>query len=146
MPERVVKTWREGFFQEVECPEVSKTLKESALTQALADWTSALTAVVVSTCMRFGWQASAKAHKLELLPVQRSEYLGLDVVAFPDTSKRWLFPVEIMELENQLLDDAIAYSLSKLICGAQHGCASFSATDERPRKPAAFCDIWGRKL
>lgn len=111
-----VKAWREGFFNEVQKREVASKLKDSALAEQLTAWTSALTASVVATCTTLGWRASAKAHKLELLPVQRSEYLSLDVVAFPDATKRWRFPVAIMELENQLRDDSIGYSLWKLIC------------------------------
>jgi hypothetical protein len=116
MPPPSVKAWREAFFKEVQNHETTARLKESALGEKLADWTSALTSAVVSTCRQLGWQASAKAHKLELLPVQRSEYLGLDVVAFSDATKRWRFPVGIMELENQLFDDAIGYSLWKVLC------------------------------
>ena len=116
MPHSVVKKWREAFFKEVQNHAMSVKLKESALAEARAEWTTALTAAVVSTCYQLGWKASAKAHKLDLLPIQRSEYLGLDVVAFPDASKRWCFPVAVMELENQMADDPIAYSLWKVIC------------------------------
>jgi hypothetical protein len=37
-------------------------------------------------------------------------------MAFPDAAKRWRFPVAVMELENRLLNDHIAYSLWKVIC------------------------------
>lgn len=112
----LVGSWREAFFKQVQNHEMAAKLKQAALEERLADWTSALTSAVVLTCRHLAWQASAKAHKLELLPVHRSEYLALDVVAFPDAKKRWRLPVGIMELENQLFDDAIGYSLWKVIC------------------------------
>ena len=59
--------------------------------------------------------ASAKGHKLELLPIQRSEYLALDVMAFAEGEKRWRFPVAVMELENSTREDQIAYSLWKVL-------------------------------
>lgn len=99
MSSAVVNTWRQAFFREIENLETATKLRESALTERLTDWTALLTSAVVSTCVRLGWRASAKAHKLELLPVQRSEYLGLDVVAFSDEEKRWRFPVAVFELE-----------------------------------------------
>jgi len=116
MPDSIVKQWREAFFKEVQDHAMAAKLKESALAEALGEWTTALTAAVVSTCYQLGWKASAKAHKLELLPVQRSEYLSLDVVAFPDAAKRWRFPVAVLELENQMADNPIAYSLWKVLC------------------------------
>jgi hypothetical protein len=111
----IAKQWREAFFKELQDDELAVKLKESALAENLGPWTTSLTAVVVMTCKQMGWPASAKAHKLDLLPVQRSEYLGLDVVAFPSAEKRWCFPVAIMELENLLHDDAIGYSLWKVM-------------------------------
>jgi hypothetical protein len=59
--------------------------------------------------------ASAKGHKLELLPIHRSEYLALDVMAFAGGEKRWRFPVAVMELENSAREDQIAYSLWKVL-------------------------------
>src|SRR5437899_12532040 len=50
-----------------------------------------------------------------LLPIHRSEYLALDVVAFAEGEKRWRFPSAIMELENSPTEDQIAYSLWKVI-------------------------------
>ena len=116
MPTPLIKSWRNAFFNEVQDHDVARKLKESALTERLTDWTSALTDAVVASCKQVGWRASARAHKLELLPIHLSEYLSLDVVAFADAAKRWRFPVAIMELENQLRDEAIGYSLWKLLC------------------------------
>jgi hypothetical protein len=63
-----------------------------------------------------GWRASAKQHLLELLPIARCEYLALDVMAFAEDDRRWLFPTAVMELENSSRQDQIAYSLWKVLC------------------------------
>tara|TARA_R110002049_G_scaffold31806_1_gene107004 strand:- start:654 stop:1034 length:381 start_codon:yes stop_codon:yes gene_type:complete len=47
--------------------------------------------------------------------VSRSEYLGLDVVAFRAEGRKWRFPALIAELENQRDFDFIAYSLWKVL-------------------------------
>ena len=75
-----------------------------------------LTSVVVAACETMGWQASAKWHPLDLLPMPRSEYLAMDVMAFPAGVRRWPFPVAVFELENSHEDDRIAYSLWKVLC------------------------------
>lgn len=86
----------------------------------LKRWTQLLTGAVVETCQNLGWSASAIGHKLALLPVAQSEYLALDVMAFGDSEKRWRFPSAILELENSLKDDRIAYSLWKVLCVQAH--------------------------
>lgn len=63
-----------------------------------------------------GWQASAKWHELDLLPMRGSEYLALDIMAFAGGDRRWRFPVAAIELENSRSDDRIAYSLWKVLC------------------------------
>jgi hypothetical protein len=93
----------------------AEPLREAALAGRLTPWTSELTSAAVNACVRLGWQASAKGHDAELLPVRRGEYLGLDVVAFAPGERRWKFPLAIMELENQTREDYIAYSLWKLL-------------------------------
>lgn len=79
-------------------------------------WTTASTAVVVEACQAMGWTATAKGHRLDLLPVPRSEYLSLDAVAFAGGAGRWRFPAAVMELENSSQEDRIAYSLWKVLC------------------------------
>jgi hypothetical protein len=108
--------WRTTFLQTVQRHENASPLKDAALEDRLGDWTRALTAVVVATCQAMGWQASARGHQLEMLPVSRGEYLGLDVVAFTAGEKRWRLPVAALELENSRDDDRIAYSLWKVLC------------------------------
>lgn len=97
--------------------ESSAPLREAALNGQLGSWTTALTAVVCGSCNAMGWESSAKGHVASLLPVARSEYLGLDVVAFErEGERRWRFPIAVFELENSREDDFVAYSLWKVLC------------------------------
>ena len=107
--------FRGAFYDSLRVTERAAPLKEAALAGRLGAWTQALTAVAVETGRKMGWKVSAKSHKLDLLPVQRSEYLGLDVIAFADGEKRWRFPAAVMELENSADVDQIAYSLWKVL-------------------------------
>ena len=75
-----------------------------------------MTKCVVASCQELGLRGAARAHTLELLPVCRSEYLALDVMAFAPGKKRWLFPSVVIELENSAREDFIAYSLWKVLC------------------------------
>ena len=108
--------WRAAFLQTVQQHDRAQPLKEAALEGRLGAWTKELTAVAVSTCQSLGWQASAKGHRLELLPVTGSEYLGIDVMAFAPGKTRWRFPAAVIELENSQSDDRVAYSLWKVLC------------------------------
>ena len=109
--------WYSRFIETVKMHEASATLREAAIQTQLARWTKALTSVVCATCGAVGWEASAKGHVATLLPVPRSEYLALDVVAFESAgASRWRFPVAVFELENSTHDDFVAYSLWKVLC------------------------------
>jgi hypothetical protein len=108
--------WQAAFWQAVQRHENAARLRDAALAGRLGDWTQALTGVVVVACGAVGWQASAKWHPLDRLPMPRSEYLGLDVMAFPAGAQRWPFPLAVFELENSREDDRIAYSLWKVLC------------------------------
>jgi len=116
MTQSMDEQWRVAFLQTVQRYENAALLREAASQGRLAAWTKELTAVVVATCKAMGWQASAKGHHLELLPVAGCEYLGLDVMAFPEQTNRWRFPVAAIELENSKNDDRVAYSLWKVMC------------------------------
>jgi len=116
MTDSLARRWQDCFGAAVRCAEHAEPLEQAAARERLADWTKALTRVVVETCQSCGWQATARGHKLELLPVAQSEYLSLDVVAFGPGVKRWQFPAAIFELENSGDEDRIAYSLWKLLC------------------------------
>lgn len=115
MADALPTRFRDAFFKVVQQDELAAELKQTATAANLAGWTRALTDAAVRTCHAVGWTASAKGHKLELLPIHRSEYLVLDVTAFADGEKRWRFPVAVMELENSAREDQIAYSLWKVL-------------------------------
>jgi len=115
MVESLVTRFRETFFAVVQADELAGELKQAASAANLGAWTRALTKAAIRTCSGLGLMASAKGHKLELLPIPRSEYLALDVMAFPEGEKRWRFPVAVMELENSAREDQIAYSLWKVL-------------------------------
>jgi hypothetical protein len=91
-------------------------LKAAAIDGTLKEWTAALTSLAVAACRDIGWRASAIGHSLPLLPIQRSEYLALDLIAFAPGEARWLFPTAAMEFENIQREDHIAYSLWKVVC------------------------------
>jgi hypothetical protein len=107
--------FRTAFFESLRCHEHAHLLKQAAQGQRLGIWTRELTTVTVVTCERLEWKASAKGYRLELLPLPKCEYLGIDVVAFPEGPMRWRFPAALIELENSQAEDRIAYSLWKVL-------------------------------
>jgi hypothetical protein len=113
----ISQLWFAAFMETVKAHEASTTLRETMQTGVLGHWTQALTSVVVSTFAELGWRGAARGHRSNLLPVPRSEYLALDVVAFDVAGKRrWRYPVAVFELENSTTDDLVAYSLWKVLC------------------------------
>lgn len=96
----LVARFRETFFAVVQANELADELKQAASAAKLGAWTRALTEAAIRTCTELELKASAKGHKLELLPIHRSEYLALDVMAFAEGEKRWRFPSAVMELES----------------------------------------------
>ncbi len=115
-PAGLGECWREAFWKAVQQHEIAGPLKQASLERRLGEWTRLLTATAVETCLAVGWRASARNHKLDLLPVPRSEYLALDVMAFAGGAQRWRFPVAVLELENSSAWDKVAYSLWKVLC------------------------------
>ncbi|HUN97493.1 MAG TPA: hypothetical protein VMU69_14855 [Bradyrhizobium sp.] len=115
MAETLAARFRDAFFTTVQTGVLAPSLKDAATTANLTAWTRALTEAAVRTCRVLGMKASAKGHKLELLPIRRSEYLALDAVAFAEGETRWRFPAMVMELENSVRADQIAYSLWKVL-------------------------------
>jgi hypothetical protein len=111
----IVNEWKNAFFQVVRQYDNASQLKQAALDERLGDWTAYLTGAVIQTCESLGWQAAAIGHELNILPIARSEYLSLDVMAFSN-GQSWRFPVAVMELENSRDDERIAYSLWKVLC------------------------------
>jgi hypothetical protein len=117
MSRELASVWYGRFMQTLHEHEASPTLRDAAMRGQLGRWTEALTSVVCATCASLGWEASAKGHVSKLLPIPRSEYLALDVVAFEVSGdRRWRFPVATFELENSTEDDFVAYSLWKVLC------------------------------
>lgn len=108
--------FRSVLLETAQQEEFRADLKSASLAGNLGKWTVSLTSCVVAACRAMGWRASAKGNKCELLPVSRSEYLALDVMAFSKGLNRWLFPTAVMELENSPQEDKIAYSLWKVLC------------------------------
>lgn len=136
MPETPAQRFRERFFSVVQQREFADTLKAASQGANLGAWTEALTGAVVATCEAVGWKASAKGHKADLLPIRRSEYLALDVMAFPAGERRWRFPVAVMELENSRREDQIAYSLWKVISANSEWRAVFCYRELSEQIPA----------
>lgn len=110
--------WRDAFMADLQRHEVAAALRPVADGRRLTEWTALLTAAVVRSCQALGWPASAKGHRLDLLPQVQGEYLGIDVMAFPRTlpgGPRWPLPLAAFELENRQDDDRVAYSLWKVL-------------------------------
>lgn len=108
--------WLNAFWNIVREYDTAQRLRDAAINERLGLWTTELTKVVVDTCRAIGWEASARKNITESLPIQRQEYLALDVMAFAPSKHRWRFPVAVIELENKQADDVIAYSLWKVLC------------------------------
>ena len=113
----IAQRWFGAFMETVKTHEASSSLREAAENSDLKRWTTGLTSVIISTFPKMAWRGAARGHRSSFLPVPRSEYLELDVVAF-DTAgeRRWRFPVGVFELENSPTDDLVAYSLWKVLC------------------------------
>ena len=113
--------WRDSFLRQLENAEVAEPLRQAAMAERLTDWTTLLTTVVVRSCGDIGWPVAAKGHSLAALPQRGQEYLGIDVMAFCDSSgatvpsPRWPAPFAVFELENSPRDDRVAYSLWKVL-------------------------------
>lgn len=108
--------WQSHFLQTIRESRYAEILKQAALEEQLGAWTKSLTAATVDTCHLMNWKASARGHKLDQLPVVRSEYLSLDVVAFLPGARQWCFPTAIVELENSQNFEFIEYALWKVLC------------------------------
>lgn len=107
--------WRISFFTILESDKRASQLKDASMNADLDTWTKLLTGIVVDSCHSLGWTPAAKGHKCKTLPVSRSEYLSLDVMAFPDGTKGWQFPIAIFELENHTDPNMVSYALWKLL-------------------------------
>ena len=91
-------------------------LREASMAGDLSRWTQTLTALVAQSLRELGLDVAAKGYRCTALPVEREEYLALDVAAFPATGGVWRFPVAVCELENSANDAVVAYALWKVLC------------------------------
>lgn len=111
----VMETWYSKFWHEVRRNPWADGLKDAAINGKLKRWTELLTEVVAQTCQGLGLQVAAKGQMSPVLPVQRQEYLSVDILAFPQTNKpQWRKPVLALELENSQKTEIIAYALWKV--------------------------------
>ncbi len=108
--------WRASFFSILESDPRANLLKEASLNADLDTWTKLLTGIVADSCNALGWTIAAKGHRCKSLPISRSEYLSLDIMAFSDEMVEWKFPIALFELENSRDPDYVSYALWKLLC------------------------------
>lgn len=118
MTETLASRWYRAFFDVLERDrEASEELRSASVAGANRRWTAALTTVVATSFNRLGLRAAAKGHPGAWLPVPNEEYLGIDVMAFPEAgTEPWPFPLAACELENDRTDQRVAYSLWKVLC------------------------------
>jgi hypothetical protein len=113
----ITQRWFDVLMETLKTHEASSVLRDAAESAELKRWTAALTSVIIGTFPKMDWCGAARGHRSTLLPVPRSEYLELDVVAFNSAgNRRWRFPVGVFELENSPINDPVAYSLWKVLC------------------------------
>lgn len=91
-------------------------LRQASIAGDLARWTQALTGLVAQSLHAIGLEVAAKGHRCTALPINREEYLTLDVAAFRAAGSAWRFPVAVCELENSARDAVAAYALWKVLC------------------------------
>lgn len=115
MRDSPASSWRDAFLATIRQTVHAEPLRSAAGSGKRA-WTEAMTAAIVASCVRLGWEAAARNHIPARLPVPRSEYLSVDVMAFTPGKAAWPLPIAALELENQQRDDYIAYNLWKLLC------------------------------
>lgn len=113
----LAQDWLSQFYAKLaDDRESSDALREASLHSDLGMWTATLTDVVVHTFEQLGYSVASKGHRCSVLPVERNEYLGQDIIALPATGTGWRFPVAVCELENAQNIDLVAYALWKVLC------------------------------
>jgi hypothetical protein len=116
MTDELLIRWKTSFFKLLESDLRANQLKEASIEENLDTWTKLLTGIVTDNCRAIGWTTAALGHKCNTLPVSRSEYLSLDIMAFNKGRARWQFPIAVFELENKRDPNYISYALWKLLC------------------------------
>jgi hypothetical protein len=107
--------FREAFHECLREEKAGTRLKDAAINRRMAEWTEALTNLVVETCRALKWTACARWNPNDVLPQVQKEYFTLDVTAFSSSRKGWQPPLAAMELENNASKPKIAYCLWKLL-------------------------------
>ena len=128
---------------------IAAVLRRASVAGDLTRWTQALTGVVAQSLSGLGLAVAAKGHRCTALPVEREEYLALDVTAFPGAGRAWRFPVAVCELENSARDEVVAYALWKVLC-IRHALRVVFATGARApmhrgssrRSPTTWSQGW----
>ena len=109
--------WTRSLYRTLAGDDATVTrLREASVAADLARWTQALTGLVAQSLRELGLEVAAKGHRCSALPVEREEYLALDVAAFRGVGGAWRFPVAVFELENSASDAMVAYALWKVLC------------------------------
>lgn len=102
-----------ALWGELQNSPLGSQLKSAADGARLNPWTQLLTEVTVRACQAAGWAAAARNVTQPVLPIKRSEYLAVDVMAF-STGSGWRRPVAAIELENSPRVPLIAYAVWKV--------------------------------
>ena len=111
------RDWARSLYAALDGDHTTATeLRQAAVAGDLTRWTQALTGLVAQSLRDLGLAVAAKGHPCTALPVERQEYLALDVTAFPGAGSDWRFPVAVCELENSAHDELVAYALWKVLC------------------------------
>ena len=109
--------WARSLYETLARDHATVTkLRQASVAADLSRWTEALTGLVARSMRELGLEVAAKGHRCTALPVQRAEYLALDVNAFLGVGGTWRFPVAVFELENSPSDEVVAYALWKVLC------------------------------
>ena len=110
-------TWARSLYRALDNGEATAAkLRHASVAGDLARWTEAMTELVAQSLHALGLEVAAKGHRCMALPVNREEYLTLDVAAFRGGRGAWRFPVVVCELENSARDTVVAYALWKVLC------------------------------
>lgn len=110
-----LRQWYSAFWSQVRKYPWADGLKEAAISEKLKEWTDQLTKLLIYTFEQMKFKTVARGSKSDALPVSRQEYLGIDLLVFPNTNRAiWRKPIIAFELENGREINAIAYALWKI--------------------------------
>jgi len=133
----IERRFHEAFHRSLKRSDVGAKLKAAAIDRRMADWTEAMTNLVVELCRELDWICCAKWNPNAALPKVQNEYLTLDVTAFTAGRQGWQLPVAALELENNASKGRIAYCLWKLL-SVSVGFRCLFCYREKPELSAAL--------